>query len=133
MGLGEGGDYVKNKKFGTKVFFEITLNEILESCENYICWYKNWYKTRNKKNGSCILQFFTEVPSQNLQLIFHAAWYCPLRMGKMGKGLKGFLLKDQNLLSVTKVLCQGSLSGWLLSFKFISKSSSLVQRCKSFI
>ena len=39
--------------------------------------------------------------------------------GGMGEwGVKGFLLKDQNLLSMTKVICQGSLSGWLLSLEF---------------
>ena len=35
-----------------------------------------------------------------------------------GDGVKGFLLKDQNLLSMTEVICQGSLSGWLLSLEF---------------
>ena len=33
-------------------------------------------------------------------------------------GVKGFLLKDKNLLSMTEVICQGSLSGWLLSLEF---------------
>ena len=42
------------------------LNEILEGCKTDICWYKNWCKTR-KKTGSCILQLFTEVPTQNLK------------------------------------------------------------------
>ena len=32
-----------------------------------------------------------------------------------GRGVKGFLIKDQNLLSMTKVICRGSFSGWLLS------------------
>ena len=42
-------------------------------------------------------QELTEVPSQNLWLAFHAAGYCPLRMGRIGVGVKRFLLKDQNL------------------------------------
>ena len=33
-------------------------------------------------------------------------------------GVKGFLLKDKNLLSMTEVIRQGSLSGWLLSLEF---------------
>ena len=33
-------------------------------------------------------------------------------------GVKGFLLKNQNLLSMAKVICRGSLSGWLLSLEF---------------
>ena len=33
-------------------------------------------------------------------------------------GMKGFSLKDQNLLSMTEVIRQGSLSGWLLSLEF---------------
>ena len=32
-------------------------------------------------------------------------------------GVKGFLLKDKNLLSMTEVIRQGSLSGWLLSLE----------------
>ena len=101
------------------------LNEILENCKNNISWYKNWCKTWNKKTVSCILKLFTELTSQNLWLAFHAAWYCPLRMGRIGGvggvvwcGVKGFLLKDKNLLSMTKVICRGSLSGWLLSLEF---------------
>ena len=46
-------------------------------------------------------------------------------MGRIGRGtgmgwggLKGFLLKDKNLLSMTEVIRQGSLSGWLLSLEF---------------
>ena len=39
--------------------------------------------------------------------------------GKGGEGGgEGFLLKDQNLLNMMKVVCQGSLSGWLLSLQF---------------
>ena len=33
-------------------------------------------------------------------------------------GVKGFLLKDKNLLSMTEVIRQGSLIGWLLSLEF---------------
>ena len=106
-----------------KFFFEIMLNEILESCENDICWYKNWCKTRNKKTGSYILQLFTELPSQNV-MAFHATWYCPLRMGRIG-GVVGFLLKDQNMLSMTKVICQGSLS-WMTASTWIQNLSSKV-------
>ena len=44
-------------------------------------------------------------------------------MERMGGGwgereVKRFLVKDQNLLSMTKVICGGSLSGWLLSLEF---------------
>ena len=42
-------------------------------------------------------------------------------VGGGGGRLKGFLLKDQNLLSmtkVTKVISRGSLSGCLLSLEF---------------
>ena len=98
------------------------LNEILENCENDICWHINWYKTRNKKTGSYILERFTEVPSQNLWLAFHAAWYCPSRMGMMGEGVKGFLLNDQNLLSMAKVIYGGSFSG-LAAFTWIQSLS----------
>ena len=35
-----------------------------------------------------------------------------------GGGVKGFLLKDQNLLSMTKVICRGFFSGWMLSLEF---------------
>ena len=38
--------------------------------------------------------------------------------GRVGVVVNGFLLKDQNLLSMTKFICRGSLSGWLLSLGF---------------
>ena len=38
--------------------------------------------------------------------------------GEGGWRVKGFSLKDQNLLSMAKVICQGFLSGWLLSLEF---------------
>ena len=38
--------------------------------------------------------------------------------GGGGERVWGFLLNDQNLLSMTKVVCRGSLSGWLLSLEF---------------
>ena len=38
--------------------------------------------------------------------------------GRVGVVVNGFLLKYQNLLSITNVICRGSLSGWLLSIEF---------------
>ena len=46
------------------------------------------------------------------------------RWGEWG-GVKGFLLKDQNLLSMMEVICRGSLSGWLLSQSLSRKVHSL--------
>ena len=37
--------------------------------------------------------------------------------GVVGREVKRFLLIDQNLLSITKVICRGFLSGWLLSLE----------------
>ena len=34
------------------------------------------------------------------------------------RAIKSFLLKDQNLISMMKVICWGSLNGWLLSLEF---------------
>ena len=36
-GWGKGGESVKKGKFGTKTFFQIIMNEILESRKNDIC------------------------------------------------------------------------------------------------
>ena len=49
--------------------------------------------------------------------------------------VKEFLLKDQNLFSMTKVICRGFLSGWLLSleFKVYLQKFIPVQRCKNFM
>ena len=38
--------------------------------------------------------------------------------GILGKIVRGFLLNDQNLLSMAKVTCCGSLSDWLFSLEF---------------
>ena len=34
------------------------------------------------------------------------------------RAIKGFLLMDQNLISMMKVICWGSINGWLLSLEF---------------
>ena len=33
------------------------------------------------------------------------------------RGVRGFLLNDQNLLSMMKIVCSGSHSGWLFSLE----------------
>ena len=63
--------------------------------------------------------------------IFHEEW------GKWwgGERVKGFLLNNQNLLSMTQVICRGTLSGWLLSLEFrvyLEKFISF-RRCKTFM
>ena len=115
-------------------------NEILESCKNDLCWCKNWYKTRNKKTGSCILQLFTKAPSQNLWLAFHAAWYCPLRMGSIGgrggsERWRGLYLKIKTCSAWRKSFANDPLvtGCFHLNSKFILKSSSPVRRCKNFM
>ena len=53
---------LKKENLQWKSIFLIMMNGALKSCK------KNWCKTtRNKRAGSCILQIFTEVPSQNLK------------------------------------------------------------------
>ena len=94
--MGKGVNPLKKENLGQNLF-QIMLNEILECCENGISWYKNWCKTRNKKTGSCILWLFTEVPSKNLWLAFHAAWYCPLRMGRMGGSEEVFTKRSKSV------------------------------------
>ena len=36
-GWGKRGEFVKKGNFGTKIFFQIMLNKILESCKYDIC------------------------------------------------------------------------------------------------
>ena len=64
-GWGEGVNPV-TRTIRDKNLFQIMLNEILESCKNDTCWYKNWCKTRNKKTDSSILQLFTDVPCKTM-------------------------------------------------------------------
>ena len=49
--------------------------------------------------------------------------------------MKGFLLKDQNLLSMMKLSAEESLVAgcFRLNSKFIPKSSPPVRRCKNFM
>ena len=99
------------------------------------CWYKNWWKTRNNGTGNCILYLFTEVPSQNLKYNVKQACIFNLIMvgipsslilyvmkrrggGRGGRGCRVFVINEQSLLSMMKVICWGSLSGWLLSLEF---------------
>ena len=100
------------------------LNEVLKSCKNDTCWYKSWCKTRTKRTGSCI---FTEISSQNLKYNVKQAYIfnlifvgipSSLILSVKNRGIRGFLLNYQNLISMMKVFCWGSLNGWLLSLEF---------------
>ena len=62
--MGVWVNLLKRENLWRKSFFLIMVNEALKSCKksNKMC------KTaRNKTAGSCILQIFIEVPSQNLK------------------------------------------------------------------
>ena len=70
---------------------------------------------------------FTEVPTQNVEYIIKQA--CVFNLILVGirsslilsvknRGMKGFLLNNQNLISMMNVSCRGSLNGWLLSLEF---------------
>ena len=98
-GWGKGVNLLKRKICDEKLF-QIVLNEILESCKNNICWYKNWCKTKQetKKLVAVSYNFSPKylLKTWNLMqnrlgffisswLAFHAAWYCPLRTGKGGR------------------------------------------------
>ena len=86
------------RKIWDENFFQIMLNEILESCENDICWYN---VKRIKKLVAVSYNFSQKY------LLKTCGWHS-----------MGFLLKNQNLQSMTKVICRGPLSGWLLSLEF---------------
>ena len=98
-GVGERGLNLLKRKICDEKLFQIVLNEILESCKNNICWYKNWCKTKQetKKLVAVSYNFWPKylLKTWNLMqnrlgffisswLAFHAAWYCPLRTGKGG-------------------------------------------------
>ena len=84
-------------------------------------------KQEMKELVACIWKHFTEVPSQNLK--YNVKQACifnlilvgipsTLILSVMNREVKGFLLNNENLLSMMKVICWGSRSGWLLSLEF---------------
>ena len=90
------------------------------------CWY-----IKDAFAGFCqqvyTLYLSTGVPSQKLKYNIEQACIFSLILISIPsslilsvkiRGMKGFLLNDQNLLSMMKVICWGSLSGWLLSLEF---------------
>ena len=58
-------------------------------------------------------------------MVFHPAWYCPLRKGGWGWWGSG-LLKRQNSLNVTEVICRRSLITFDVSLKEKTKLFSMV-------
>ena len=120
FGLKEWGEGL----FVMKIFFTKTmLNEVLKNCEKWYLLMKKLIKTtRNKRSGGSILQNFYNMCLQILlqNLKYNINWACIFYLILVSilsililsiyeqRVFFFFLLNGQNLLSMTKVICQHS-------------------------
>ena len=67
---------------------------------------------------NCSWNMFWKEDQRICQILPINFWKKNVSEGILGKIVRGFLLNDQNLLSMAKVTCCGSLSDWLFSLEF---------------